>query len=141
MQRFFLPPEQKQLLALQDKDDPKCRLLFIEILLSYCSDAPEEVSIFGPTRIRRGENLHLECCSSPGVPAPKLRWRILETEVIGGGDEGVDAAELAIVEEDNGGLTASSWLTVTSKTRTGQNQAGERGRKEKSGPSDGVLSN
>ena len=85
--------------------------------------------------------MHLECRSSPGVPAPKLRWRILEPDVIGDGDQTVDAAELVIVEEDNGGLTASSWLTVTSKTRTGHNQAGERGRKEKNRPSDGVLSN
>ncbi len=83
------------------------------------------MAISGPRQMLRGggtDNPLLECRSSPSVPAPNLRWRLIEAPEGNGakeeeeevGEELVEAAEHVVEEEDNGGLVAISWLTVPS---------------------------
>ncbi len=96
-------------------------------MLFVCfTDAPEKVRISGPDKSSRGSSLLLECRSSPSVPAAQLRWRLWrhEPELASGGhsDTGDDLeAESTVEEEENGGLIASSWLTLQAGT-SGEHQ-------------------
>ncbi len=93
----------------------------LSLINPFCyADAPEKVTISGPDKSSSGSSLLLECRSSPGVPAARLRWRLWrhEPELASGGhsDAGDLEAESTVEEEENGGLTASSWLTLQAGT-------------------------
>jgi hypothetical protein len=96
------------------------KIFFLLLLFCY-SDAPEKVWISGPEKSSRGSSLLLECRSSPGVPVARLRWRLWRHEpelASGGHSDAADdlEAESTVEEEENGGLTASSWLTLQAGT-------------------------
>ncbi len=103
------------------------KIIFLFMLFCNYSDAPEKVRISGPEKSSRGSSLLLECRSSPSVPAARLRWRLWRHEpgeLASGGHSdaaGDLEAESTVEEEENGGLTASSWLTLQAGT-SGEHQ-------------------